>query len=122
MWPWFEFLLPFLGGSFLLVSLCLERGSSDREVEASDFDIEMDPQLQHTVETHPVVAFVRFCGVFFGGLLESRIKQGFCMVLLKIVGLVYEMQDKHECFCDAFEECCGCAKHTLCANCGSVLI
>ena len=69
MWPWFEFLLPFLGGSFLLVSLCLERGSSDREVEASDFDIEMDPQLQHTVETHPVVAFVRFChhghGVFF---------------------------------------------------------
>ena len=49
MWPWFEFLLPFLGGSFLLVSLCVERGSSDGEGEESDFDIEMDPQLQHTV-------------------------------------------------------------------------
>jgi len=35
-WPWFEFLLPFLGGLFLLITSFVGR-ATDR-----DFDIEMD--------------------------------------------------------------------------------
>ena len=57
MWPWFEFLLPFLGGSFLLVSLCVERGSSDGEGEESDFDIEMDYDSTLMVATLSLAVF-----------------------------------------------------------------
>ena len=37
VWPWFEFLLPVLGGLFLLITSFVGR-ATDR-----DFDIEMDP-------------------------------------------------------------------------------
>lgn len=77
-WPWFEFLLPFLGGLFLLITSFVGR-ATDR-----DFDIEMDYDSTLMVATVSLAVFFNFNRIY--EMEAARVWKSVLVEALQLLG------------------------------------